>query len=202
MLRRLGRLQAAAAKPSGACIGRENPLEFPSARSQSRTRTKPRRKERSCWPPMWFCAVHAGIERRILVSLSEADQPLAIRSYPHILDGALIERGVKRIGAASHNVSEELDAGPTLEQDMVRIRPPRYRRGFDPQTTGPRENCVSLRRRFSFGLASTSCGRKTAVFDRAGADKEGPSIFRHPVRAATGYRVRTEIPEEGRKYSL
>ena len=31
------------------------------------------------------------------------------------------ERGVKIIGATSHYVTEELDAGPIIEQDVVRI---------------------------------------------------------------------------------
>ena len=31
------------------------------------------------------------------------------------------ERGVKIIGATSHYVTEELDAGPIIEQDVVRV---------------------------------------------------------------------------------
>jgi formyltetrahydrofolate deformylase len=31
------------------------------------------------------------------------------------------ERGVKIIGATSHYVTEELDAGPIIEQDIVRV---------------------------------------------------------------------------------
>lgn len=34
---------------------------------------------------------------------------------------AAFERGVKIIGATSHYVTTELDAGPILEQDVVRI---------------------------------------------------------------------------------
>ena len=34
---------------------------------------------------------------------------------------AAFERGVKIIGATSHYVTTELDAGPIIEQDVVRI---------------------------------------------------------------------------------
>ena len=32
-----------------------------------------------------------------------------------------MERGVKVIGATAHYVTEELDAGPIIEQDVVRV---------------------------------------------------------------------------------
>ena len=38
------------------------------------------------------------------------------------------ERGVKIIGATAHYVTEELDAGPIIEQDVARVSPPRARR--------------------------------------------------------------------------
>ena len=34
------------------------------------------------------------------------------------------ERGVKLIGATAHYVTEELDAGPIIEQDVIRVEPP------------------------------------------------------------------------------
>ena len=36
---------------------------------------------------------------------------------------------MKLIGATAHYVTEELDAGPIIEQDVVRVSPPRRRRG-------------------------------------------------------------------------
>jgi formyltetrahydrofolate deformylase len=38
------------------------------------------------------------------------------------------ERGVKVIGATAHYVTEELDAGPIIEQDVVRVT---HREGVD-----------------------------------------------------------------------
>ena len=38
--------------------------------------------------------------------------------------GKAAERGVKLIGATAHYVTAELDAGPIIEQDVVRDRPP------------------------------------------------------------------------------
>jgi formyltetrahydrofolate deformylase len=38
------------------------------------------------------------------------------------------ERGVKVIGATAHYVTEELDAGPIIEQDVVRVT---HREGAD-----------------------------------------------------------------------
>lgn len=39
----------------------------------------------------------------------------------HCPDRQAYERGVKIIGATSHYVTRELDAGPIIEQDVVRI---------------------------------------------------------------------------------
>ena len=45
--------------------------------------------------------------------MASADLPLNV--YPFIL------RGVKLIGATSHYVTEDLDEGPIIEQDVIRV---------------------------------------------------------------------------------
>jgi len=42
-----------------------------------------------------------------------------------------MERGVKIIGATAHYVTEDLDAGPIIEQDVVRVS---HRAGVDELT--------------------------------------------------------------------
>ena len=42
------------------------------------------------------------------------------------------ERGVKLIGATAHYVTEELDAGPIIEQDVIRVTHSRRRSDADP----------------------------------------------------------------------
>lgn len=50
------------------------------------------------------------------------------------------ERGGKIIGATSHFVTAELDAGPIIEQDVARITHKDTPRQPGPQRQGPRED--------------------------------------------------------------
>ena len=41
------------------------------------------------------------------------------------------KRGVKLIGATAHYVTEDLDEGPIIEQDVARVQPPAQTKGSD-----------------------------------------------------------------------
>jgi formyltetrahydrofolate deformylase len=78
---------------------------------------------------------------------------------------AAFDRGVKLIGATSHYVTDELDEGPIIEQDVVRIShrdqvPDLIRKGRDLER-------IVLSRALAWELDRRilSYGRKTVVFD-------------------------------------
>jgi len=75
------------------------------------------------------------------------------------------ERGVKLIGATSHYVTESLDDGPIIEQDVVRIS---HRDGLDDLVQKGRDlERVVLARAVRWHLDHRILvyGRKTVVFD-------------------------------------
>ena len=53
-----------------------------------------------------------------IINLLHSFLPAFVGAKPY---HAAFERGVKIIGATSHYVTSELDAGPIIEQDVVRI---------------------------------------------------------------------------------
>ena len=53
-----------------------------------------------------------------IINIHHSFLPAFVGAKPY---HAAYERGVKIIGATSHYVTEELDAGPIIEQDVVRI---------------------------------------------------------------------------------
>lgn len=53
-----------------------------------------------------------------IINIHHSFLPAFVGAKPY---HAAFERGVKIIGATSHNVTTELDAGPIIEQDVVRI---------------------------------------------------------------------------------
>ena len=53
-----------------------------------------------------------------IINIHHSFLPAFVGAKPY---HAALERGVKSIGATSHNVTTELDAGPIIEQDIVRI---------------------------------------------------------------------------------
>ena len=65
--------------------------------------------------PAWLCKKY----RHKVISIHHSFLPSFIGAKPyHQAD----ERGVKLIGATCHYVTENLDAGPIIEQDVVRVR--------------------------------------------------------------------------------
>jgi formyltetrahydrofolate deformylase len=64
--------------------------------------------------PPWMCAALPG---RIL-NIHHSFLPSFVGARPY---HQAYERGVKLIGATCHYVSEELDAGPIIEQDVIRV---------------------------------------------------------------------------------
>ena len=72
-----------------------------------------------------------------------------------------IDRGVKIVGATAHYVTEELDAGPIIEQDVVRIDHTR-RRGRGP-APGRRRRARRARRARCAGTSPTASSRTTAA---------------------------------------
>src|SRR3954468_3388892 len=75
------------------------------------------------------------------------------------------ERGVKLIGATSHYATEDLDEGPIIAQDVVRI-PHRCRRGDLPEKGGDLEKVVLSRAvRWHIDRRILVYERKTVIFD-------------------------------------
>ena len=62
------------------------------------------------------CVVEAFPNR--IINIHHSFLPAFVGAKPY---HAAFERGVKIIGATSHYVTTELDAGPIIEQDVVRI---------------------------------------------------------------------------------
>ena len=67
------------------------------------------------------------------------------------------ERGVKLIGATAHYVTEELDAGPIIEQDVARVTHARH--GRVARARGRRHRADRARRARSAGTSRTACSR-------------------------------------------
>ncbi len=65
--------------------------------------------------PSWLCQKF----RYRVINIHHSFLPSFIGARPYHQAG---ERGVKLIGATCHYVTEDLDAGPIIEQDVVRIR--------------------------------------------------------------------------------
>jgi formyltetrahydrofolate deformylase len=53
-----------------------------------------------------------------MINIHHSFLPAFVGADPY---GRAIERGVKIIGATAHYVTEELDGGPIIEQDIARI---------------------------------------------------------------------------------
>jgi len=65
--------------------------------------------------PPWLCAQF----RHRVINIHHSFLPSFVGARPY---HQAEERGVKLIGATCHYVTEDLDAGPIIEQDVVRIR--------------------------------------------------------------------------------
>jgi len=65
--------------------------------------------------PSWLCARYPSR----IINIHHSFLPSFVGGRPY---HQAEERGVKLIGATCHYVTEELDAGPIIEQDVVRIR--------------------------------------------------------------------------------
>jgi len=65
--------------------------------------------------PPWLCERY----RHRVINIHHSFLPSFVGGKPY---HQAEERGVKLIGATCHYVTEELDAGPIIEQDVVRIR--------------------------------------------------------------------------------
>lgn len=64
--------------------------------------------------PAWFCAEFAG---RVM-NIHHSFLPAFAGAFPY---RRAYERGVKLIGATCHYATDELDAGPIIEQEVVRV---------------------------------------------------------------------------------
>lgn len=65
--------------------------------------------------PPWLCAEYAGR----IINIHHSFLPSFVGARPY---HQAFQRGVKLTGATCHYVTEELDAGPIIEQDVIRIR--------------------------------------------------------------------------------
>ncbi len=65
--------------------------------------------------PPWLCQTY----RHRVINIHHSFLPSFIGAKPY---HQAEKRGVKLIGATCHYVTEELDAGPIIEQDVVRVR--------------------------------------------------------------------------------
>lgn len=64
--------------------------------------------------PSWLCAKYP----RQIINIHHSFLPSFVGARPY---HQAFERGVKLIGATCHYVTEDLDAGPIIEQDVIRI---------------------------------------------------------------------------------
>lgn len=78
---------------------------------------------------------------------------------------AAFERGVKLIGATSHYVTEELDEGPIIEQDVVRISHRDQLKDLIQKGRDLERTVLSRAVRWHLGHRILLYGRKTVVFD-------------------------------------
>ena len=65
--------------------------------------------------PAWLCEKF----RNRVINIHHSFLPSFVGARPY---QQAVERGVKLIGATCHYVTEELDAGPIIEQDVIRVR--------------------------------------------------------------------------------
>lgn len=108
--------------------------------------------------PEWLCKTY----HHRVINIHHSFLPSFVGARPY---HQAVERGVKLIGATCHYVTEELDAGPIIEQDVVRVRhkdsiKEMMRRGKDV------ENMV-LARGFRYHLEDRVLvhGNKTILFE-------------------------------------
>jgi len=97
-----------------------------------------------------------------IINIHHSFLPAFIGSRPY---HQAYDRGVKLIGATSHYVTEQLDDGPIIEQDIVRIS---HRDSVDDLIRKGRdlERVVLARAvRLHLGFRVLPYGRKTAIFD-------------------------------------
>ncbi len=102
------------------------------ARRQARGRAAPGRAARGQGRSRRARALHADPQRRVprrcrvpVINIHHSFLPAFAGAKPY---AQAKERGVKLIGATAHYVTEELDEGPIIEQDVVRVDAPRRRR--------------------------------------------------------------------------
>ena len=74
-----------------------------------------------------------------IINIHHSFLPAFVGAKPY---HAAFERGVKIIGATSHYVTTELDAGPIIEQDVVRITHKDTVRRFGEQGQGLGKDCT------------------------------------------------------------
>jgi len=97
-----------------------------------------------------------------IINIHHSFLPAFIGSRPY---HQAYDRGVKLIGATSHYVTEQLDDGPIIEQDIVRIS---HRDSVDDLIRKGRdlERVVLARAvHLHLGFRVLPYGRKTAIFD-------------------------------------
>jgi formyltetrahydrofolate deformylase len=97
-----------------------------------------------------------------IINVHHSFLPAFVGADPY---GQAFERGVKLIGATSHYVMEQLDDGPIIEQDVIRIS---HRDGVrDLASRGKDLEKVILSRAVRWHLTDrvVVVGRKTVVFD-------------------------------------
>ena len=83
--------------------------------------------------PPWLCSKY----RYRVINIHHSFLPSFVGAKPY---QQAVERGVKLIGATCHYVTEELDAGPIIEQDVLRVQhsdslEEMMRRGKDVENT-------------------------------------------------------------------
>ena len=126
---------------------------------------------RSCWPATCRSSARDFLERVgvPVINIHHSFLPAFAGADPY---RRACERGVKIIGATAHYVTEELDAGPIIEQDVVRVshrdgvaeldahrarhRAPRARAGRALAPRGPRARPRQQDGRVRLGRASAA----------------------------------------------
>ena len=89
-------------------------------RAGARTGRRPRPATRSCWPASCRCCPRALCEHWAgrAINIHHSFLPSFVGARPY---HQAFARGVKLIGATCHYVTAELDAGPIIEQDVIRV---------------------------------------------------------------------------------
>ena len=120
--------------PAGRRPATKAEQERGDPRPPGRARRRPRRARPVHADPL--AGVHRAATRTRIINIHHSFLPAFVGARPY---HQAHDRGVKIIGATAHYVTDELDQGPIIDQDVVARQPPRRGRRPGPQGPRPRE---------------------------------------------------------------